>query len=163
MDKSLVALLGVALATVQISCKSVHAELTIPAPPEKIWSVLMDGENYGAWNPVLVEVEGEYREGAVLTYQMMTESGEAAEVEARVVKLDPARELNQAGGYWGILTFDHHWILEPVEGGTRVTQHEDYEGVGVLFFDPSWFEAAYGRGNVALRERVMGPSTAQAP
>ncbi len=146
--------LGLA-ALVLVGCKSVDAQLTIPAPPAQIWSVLMDGESYGEWNPVLVQVEGEFREGAKLRYQMMTESGEATEVEARVVELDPGRELNQAGGVWGILTFDHHWILEPVEGGTRVTQHEDYEGIGVLFFDPSWFEAAYGRGNRALRDRVL--------
>ncbi len=153
-------LVGVVVATHALSgCKSVDAELTIAASPEEIWSVLMDGAHYGEWNPVLVQVEGEFREGAQLTYQMMTESGEAAEVEARVLELDPGRELNQAGGYWGILTFDHHWILEPVEGGTRVTQHEDYTGIGVLFFDPSWFEAAYARGNQALRDRVLAHSS----
>lgn len=143
------------LALGVVGCKAVDAQLTIPAPPEQIWSVLMDGDHYGEWNPVLVQVDGEFRGGEQLTYQMMTESGEPTAVEARVVKLDPGRELNQAGGYWGILTFDHHWILEPVEGGTRVTQHEDYTGIGVLFFDPSWFEAAYGRGNQALRARIL--------
>ncbi len=154
--------MGVLLACA--GCKSVDAQLTIPASPEKIWSVLMDGESYGEWNPVLVEVvEGEFRQGERIKYQMMTESGEAAEVEARVVKLEPDRELNQTGGYWGILTFDHHWILEPVEGGTRVTQHEDYEGIGVLFFDPSWFESAYDRGNHALRERVLTSSDEVGP
>ena len=152
-----VPLSGVVLVALALAgCKSVDAQLTIPAPPEKIWSVLMEGENYGEWNPVLVEVDGEFEEGATLTYQMMTESGEPTEVEARVIKLDPRRELNQAGGIWGILTFDHHWLLEPVEGGTRVTQHEDYTGIGVLFWDPSWFESAYGRGNQALRDRVLG-------
>ena len=157
-------LLGVVLSALAFAgCKSVDAQLTIPAPPEQIWSVLMDGESYGEWNPVLVQVEGEFREGERLTYQMMTESGEPTEVEARVVKLDPGRELNQAGGIWGILTFDHHWILEPVEGGTRVTQHEDYEGIGVLFFDPSWFESAYDRGNHALRERVLTSSDEVGP
>lgn len=145
-----------------VGCKGVDAQLTIPAPPEEIWAVLMDGERYGEWNPVLVEVEGEFRQGADLTYQMMTESGEPAEVGAHVVLLDPERELNQAGGYWGILTFDHHWILEPVEGGTRVTQHEDYEGIGVLFFDPGWFEAAYGRGNHALADQVVARREARA-
>ena len=156
MTRGTAARLGVLLAALGFTgCKSVDAELSIPAPPDEIWSILMDGDGYGEWNPVLVHVEGEFRQGARLTYQMMTESGEATEVEARVVKLDPGKELNQAGGYWGILTFDHHWILEPVDGGTRVTQHEDYEGIGVLFFDPSWFEAAYGRGNRALRDRVM--------
>ncbi len=153
---SLLGTVGAALGAV--GCKSVDAQLTIPASPERIWSVLMDGDGYGEWNPVLVEAKGEFREGATMTYQMMTKSGEAAEVEAKVVKVDHARELNQAGGYWGILTFDHHWILEPVEGGTRVTQHEDYEGIGVLFFDPAWFEAAYGRGNQNLRDRVLAES-----
>ena len=123
----------------------------------------MDGASYGEWNTVLVEVvDGEFREGEQITYRMMTESGDAVDVDARVVKVDPGRELNQRGGYWGILTFDHHWILEPVDGGTRVTQHEDYEGVGALFFDPSWFEAAYGRGIEALRERVLGSAAPDA-
>ena len=156
-----VPLSGVVLVALALAgCKSVDAQLTIPAPPEKIWSVLMEGENYGEWNPVLVEVDGEFEEGATLTYQMMTESGEPTEVEARVIKLDPRQELNQAGGIWGILTFDHHWLLEPVEGGTRVTQHEDYTGIGVLFWDPSWFESAYARGNRALRDRVIASSVA---
>lgn len=127
------------------ACKSVHAERFVPAPPAEIWAVLMDGERYGEWNPVLVSVDGALRKGETLTYQMMSPDGSTSEVEARVLKLEPERELNQAGGVPGILTFDHHWILEPVEGGTRVTQHEDYAGVGVLFWDPSWFEAAYGR------------------
>ncbi len=156
MQSRAIPLLAAALAALaSTGCKSVDAQLTIPAPPEEIWSVLMDGESYGEWNPVLVEVDGEFREGATLSYQMMTESGEATPVDARVVKVDPARELNQSGGIWGLLTFDHHWILEPVEAGTRVTQHEDYTGIGVLFWDPSWFEQAYDRGNRALRARVL--------
>ena len=120
---------GVVLAALVLGgCRSVDAQLTIPAPPEKVWSVLMDGDRYGEWNPVLVEVDGEFREGATLTYQMMTESGEAAEVDGtRRSSSTRVANSNQAGGIWGVMTFDHHWILEPVEGGTRVTQHEDYD------------------------------------
>jgi len=148
---------GVAIATLGLSgCKSVHTELFVPASSAEIWSVLMDGEHYGEWNPVLIEVEGEFSQGATMTYQMMTEEGVASEVDADVIKLEPEIELNQFGGIRGVLTFDHHWILESVAGGTQVTQHEDYAGIGVLFWDPSWFEAAYARGLQALRDRVAG-------
>ncbi len=135
--------------------KSVHAELLIPASPEAIWSVLTDAGGYKDWNPVFTSVEGEYREGAEMAYRMRDASGTETDVTATVVKLDEPRELNQFGGMRGILTFDHHWFLEPVDGGTRVTQHEEYRGIGVWFWDPSWFESAYARANEALRNRVL--------
>ena len=53
------------------------------------------------------------------------------------------RELNQVGGIPGILNFDYKWLLEPVDGGTRVVQHEEYHGIGVWFWDESWVEPAY--------------------
>ena len=138
--------------------KSVHAELVIEAPPEKIWAVLTDAPSYAEWNPVFVEVNGEYGEGKTMTYQMKDPKGAVTEVKAEIIKFAPNEELNQFGGMRGILTFDHHWILEPVEGGTKVIQHEDYRGIGVWFWDPSWFQTAYGEAIVALRDRVAGPA-----
>lgn len=152
-----VGLIGVIIVALSLlGHKSVHAELVIPAPPEAIWSVLTDAEGYEDWNPVFTSVKGEYREGATMAYRMRDASGKETDVTATVVKFDEARELNQFGGMRGILTFDHHWVLEPVEGGTRVTQHEEYRGIGVWFWDPSWFESAYARANEALRDRVLG-------
>ncbi len=149
-----IGVIGVALSL--SGHKSVHAELVIPAPPEAIWSVLTDAEGYKDWNPVFTSVTGEYRQDGELTYSMRDESDNETDVTATVVKFDEARELNQFGGMRGILTFDHHWLLEPVEGGTRVTQHEDYRGIGVWFWDPSWFNTAYAKANEALRDRVIG-------
>lgn len=150
------ALIGVVVVALSLlGHKSVHAELVIPASPEAIWSVLTDAPGYEDWNPVFTSVKGEYREGAKMAYRMRDESGKESDVSATVVKLDEARELNQFGGMRGILTFDHHWFLEPVEGGTRVTQHEEYRGIGVWFWDPSWFETAYARANEALSARVL--------
>lgn len=150
------ALIGVVVVALSLlGHKSVHADLVIPAPPEMIWSVLTDAAGYEDWNPVFTSVEGEYREGAQMAYQMRDASGKQTTVSATVVKLDEPRELNQFGGMRGILTFDHHWFLEPVEGGTRVTQHEEYRGIGVWFWDPSWFESAYAQANEALRARVL--------
>ena len=150
-----VGLIGAALVAFSLlGHKSVHAELLIPASPEEIWSVLTDAPHYSEWNPVFVDVQGEYREGGKLTYQMKDQTGKTTEVVATIVELDPGKELNQFGGMRGVLTFDHHWLLESVEGGTKVTQHEDYRGIGVWFWDPSWFQTAYAQANEALRDRL---------
>ena len=66
----------------------------------------------------------------------------------------PEREINQVGGIPGVLTFDHTWRIDPVPDGSKVTQHEEYRGLYVWFWDPSWVEDAYGAGLVALRDRV---------
>ena len=137
-----------------LSCKAVHTEITIPAEPEIIWSVLTDASGYKAWNPVLVPIEGDLREGEKLKYQMTQPDGKQSEVMARVKKMVELKELNQSGGIPGILTFDHKWLLDPVDEGTRVTQHEEYRGIWVWFWDAGWIEPAYRKTNEALRDRV---------
>ena len=137
-----------------LSCKSVHTEITIPANPEIIWSVLTDASGYKAWNPVLVPIEGDLREGERLKYLMTQPDGKQSEVMARVKKMVELKELNQSGGIPGILTFDHKWLLDPVDEGTRVTQHEEYSGIWIWFWDAGWVEPAYRKANEALRDRV---------
>lgn len=135
--------------------KTVHTEIVIPAPPSLVWSVLTDASSYKDWNPVFIEVEGEYREGAKLTNQVREKNDQQSEIVSTVVKLTPERKLNQFGGIRGILTFDHQWLLEPVNGETRVTQHEEYRGFWVWFWDASWVEPAYAKANQALHDRVL--------
>jgi hypothetical protein len=103
---------------------------------------------------VLVPIEGDLREGEKLKYQMTQPDGKQSDIMARVKKMVELKELNQGGGIPGILTFDHKWLLEPVNEGTRVTQHEEYRGIGVLFWDASWVEPAYRNVNEALKNRV---------
>jgi hypothetical protein len=100
-----------------LSCKSVHTEITILANPEIIWSVLTDASGYKAWNPVLVPIEGDLREGERLKYMMTQPDGKQSEVMARVKKMVKLKELNQSGGIPGILTFDHKWLLNPIDEG----------------------------------------------
>ena len=96
--------------------KSVRTEIVIEATPAEIWAVLTDTAGYAEWNPVLVAVEGEHREGATLEYTMVMPGSEPTQASATVVRMEEERELNQFGGSRGILTFDHHWTLEPVDG-----------------------------------------------
>ncbi len=137
--------------------KTVHAELVIPASPDRVWAVITDGASYGEWNPILVSAKGEFVEGGTILYEMKNPEGEVYEVDPIVRKVVPERELNQFGGTRGVLTFDHTWLIEPVEAGSKVTQHEEYRGIGVFFWDPAWVEDAYEAGLVALRDRLATP------
>jgi hypothetical protein len=143
------------LLPIYMGCKAVHTEITIPAEPEIIWSVLTDVSEYKAWNPVLVPIEGDLREGEKLKYQVTQADGKQSPIMAKVKKMFKFKELNQGGGIPGLLTFDHKWLLEPVDEGTRVTQHEEYRGIWVWYWDSSWVKPAYRKVNEALRDRVI--------
>ncbi len=134
--------------------KAVHAERVIPHSAGAIWTALMDTGRYGEWNPIFVSAEGRFEEGGTVRYAMQTSDGGTTPVEPVVRRLVGEREINQFGGMRGVLTFDHTWRLEPVDGGTRVTQHEEYRGIGVWFWDPAWVQEAYRDALAALEQHL---------
>jgi uncharacterized protein YndB with AHSA1/START domain len=131
-----------------------HAEITIDATPEEVWSVLTDAPGYAAWNPLLVPVGGDFSEGAEVEYQMTQPNGKQSTMKTRVRKVVALEVLGQYAGIPGVLTADHTWRLEPTQGGTRVIQHEVDNGAAMLFWDSSWVQPAYERVNLALKRRV---------
>lgn len=148
------AVLGALVSLGLTGHKSVQAERVMPHPPAAIWAVLVDASGYEDWNPILVRAEGRFEEGRTMHYLMRAADGEATPVESRVRRLVVERELNQFGGLRGVLTFNHTWSLEPAGNGTRVTQHEEYRGIGVWFWNPAWVEAAYLDGLFALENHL---------
>ena len=131
-----------------------HAEITIEATPEEVWSVLTDAPGYAAWNSLLVPVGGDFSEGAEVEYQMTQPNGKQSTMKSRVTKVVALEVLGQRAGIPGVLTADHTWRLEPTQGGTRVVQHEVDNGVAMLFWDSSWVQPTYERVNLALKRRV---------
>jgi hypothetical protein len=132
-----------------------HVEIEIPAPPKKVWNVLMDTAAYPDWNPVFVKVDGEYQAGGKVKNTVQPPTGDPLLIDAKVLTLEPNRELRQAGGMTGLLTFDHQWLLEPIDGGTRVIQHEVDKGLFMWFWNSDWIIPAYTRTSEALREAVL--------
>ena len=114
----------------------------------------MDEQGYKDWNPVLVPVNGEIGEGQELTYKMIEPDGKSTDVVTKVIDFKPNELLNQYGGTWGIITFDHKYILEKVEVGTKVTIHEDYRGIMVNFWNPDWVQTGYEQTLEGLKKRV---------
>ncbi len=62
-----------------LGCASRQTEITIPASPDKIWTVLTDTDGYKEWNPVFVPLKGrleQVEEGEFLTWSY-TQPGQA--------------------------------------------------------------------------------------
>ncbi len=91
--------------------KSVHTALVIEASPRQIWEVLMHKEAYEKWNQVLIPIKGDIEQGNQLTYKLVQPDGNSIEVEMKVVQLVPLKLLNQRGGFPGLFTYDHCYIL----------------------------------------------------
>ncbi|WED23227.1 SRPBCC domain-containing protein [Vibrio sp. JC009] len=151
MKKSIISLLTLGL----VGCASVNNETVIEASPQEVWAVLTDTASYPEWNPVILSAEGKLEEGEKVVMQFREPGGKQYEIKAKVKQVIPEKLLNQYGGTWGIITFDHTYALEPVPEGTKVTIHEDYKGAYVLFWDHTPMEVSYAEVNKALKQRVM--------
>ena len=154
---ALAALAGLSLAT----SKTFRVEITIPAPPDAVWAVLTDTAAYPDWNPVFVEVAGSYAEGAKLTNKVRDPDGNILEMTANVETVRPGEELRQTGGIPLVITYDHRWLLTPVDGGTRVVQHEVDRGIFLWFWNSDWIEPSYLKASEALAERVKSVAGGQ--
>ncbi|GAL11566.1 hypothetical protein JCM19233_2556 [Vibrio astriarenae] len=138
-----------------LGSKSVHDEIIVPVEPEKVWQVLVDIERYHEWNPAITLVDGSLEEGNKVTYHFQETDSQSANITSKVIKIEPYKHLNHKGGYWGIITFDQHYYLEPHELGTKFTIHEDYTGVYVNFWDEAHTQIQYQNMAQALRARVL--------
>lgn len=146
----------ISLVLLGSGCTTIHKEVFIPAKPDQIWAELIDATSWKYWNTVLVPLEGEeFQEGSSIRYTVTQPNGSQYEVKTKVVEIAKEKKLHQAGGLPGFLTQDHVFLLEPVDGGTRLIQHEEFYGLYLLFWDTSWLESAYQKSAYNLRELVI--------
>ena len=134
--------------------KTIHAEIIIEAAPEEVWSVLTDASGHAVWNPLLVPIRGEIREGAEVEYRMTQPNGTQSTMKSRIGKMVALTELHQRAGIPGVLTAHHSYRLEPAQGGTRAIQREIDNGIAMLFWDSSSVRPTYEKVNQALKLRV---------
>ncbi|CAL2087394.1 conserved hypothetical protein [Tenacibaculum sp. 190524A05c] len=134
--------------------KSVHHEIMINANPDRVWSVLINTGAYKEWNPTMLVLKGEVQEGNTVIYQFSQDENNKSEIPSQVKKIIKNELLHQGGGVPLILNFNHMYILEQEGDKTRVTIHEDYDGIWVNFWNPKPVQGAYTRLNEALKKRV---------
>ena len=145
---------GILIILFLIGRKSVHSEILIKASKEQVWSVLTNGAEYDSWNTVINSFEGDLVEGGKVKFMFNQEEGKSYPIEATVKKIKPNELLNQKGGIGVVMTYDHQYILKEVDGGTKVTIHEEYRGVMVPFWNAEPVQKAYDRLNQDIKSKV---------
>lgn len=112
-----------------------HSESTFVATsPERLYDLVSDVTRTGEWSPICKDCrwhdDGGPHEGARFTGRNQTE-GRTWETESQVVAAEPGREFAWLVGAgfarWG-------YTLEPVDGGTRLTESWEFRPEGIAMF-----------------------------
>ena len=88
-----------------LGCASWEAEhsVTIEAPPETVWKILIDLPSYAEWNSYSPSAVGSIREGGVVTIEARL-GEEIRVVDNRVTRFDPERALCWHSMNWFVMS-----------------------------------------------------------
>ena len=115
--------------------KTVSSQIKIEAPAKRVWEVLTDQAAFPRWNPFITHFEGELRPGATIRVTIHPPGGKAMTFRPRVLAAVPERELKWLGKLLvgGVFDGEHHFWIEPDDGGVILHQEETFRGVLVPF------------------------------
>lgn len=108
------------------------ASIEIDASAERVWDVVADTARYAEWNTFVTGIAGELREGAPVKVTVRAPGRKAVTFDARIVRLDPGRELRWKGRWFlpGIFDGDHSLTVEALgEDRARFRTREEVTGL----------------------------------
>jgi len=107
--------------------KQFEAQTTIAATPEKVWSVLIDTENWPQWDPTCERIEGNVVLGEKVKAFSKLSPGRAFPV--KVVELVPNEQMTWQGGMpLGLFKGVRSFTLKEDGDGTAFTVRETFSG-----------------------------------
>jgi hypothetical protein len=101
------------------------AEVEIDAPPQAVWEVLTDFQNWPHWNP---DVKSMSFAGPLAPGSEFRWKAGPGTILSTLERIEPPRYIAWRGR---TLTIDayHEWWLEPRDGGTHVRTQESFSGL----------------------------------
>lgn len=143
--------------------KQIVTEITINATAEEVWAVLVKNEDYGSWNPLIIESTGEIIKGGKLKNTLQT--GEKTMVfKPKITNLTPNKRFEWLGHLLlpGIFDGRHFFELQQLENGqTHFIHGENFKGILSGFILKSIGEDTlknFQEMNKALKEKVESKS-----
>ena len=134
--------------------------ISISAPLERVWEVLLDFARYPEWNPFVRWIEGQSSEGSVLKVTIHPPGGKAMKFLPVVLRHIEGREFRWKGRLMlpGLFDGEHYFILSQVGGGSTQFMHgERFNGLLVPLFRRALDGATKGgfeAMNLALKQRL---------
>jgi hypothetical protein len=135
----------------------IKTEITIHASPDKVWGVLSDFKNYPLWNPWVIALKGEVKEGSKIEIQLPNMT-----FKPRVLTFKKNKELRWLGHFLFPGLFDGEHTLELIanQNGTTTFKHSEiFKGILVPLFKKQLLQttkSGFEAMNKKLKERVEG-------
>ena len=138
--------------------RRISAEITMAAPPARVWAALMDFPAHAAWNPFIRGIAGEAALGEELTVILSPGGVRSYVIRPRVTRLVAEQRLAWRSRLFlpGLFTGAHDLALTAHAGGTRFTHTAGFSGILLPMLRGMLAETEQGlaRMNTALRQRV---------
>lgn len=112
--------------------KEIKTSIDISAPPETIWKILTDFEDYENWNPFITKISGEKREGGKLKALIG-----GMKFTPLILKYVDKKELRWLGILYfkGLFDGEHSFqIIDNKNGSCTFLQEEKFNGILVGLF-----------------------------
>jgi hypothetical protein len=146
-------ILGAGLLT---GCTSIHTQIAIDAPPDRVRAIVTDYASYPAWNPFVVKVVGDMSAGKDVQVTVHP-VGQALVTGTGHVLVADADRIAWSGhlGLPGVFSGVHTFLIQPDGSGrTLFSNDEKMRGLSVLFYDFGPTKEAFVAMNQALKQRA---------
>jgi hypothetical protein len=109
---------------------TIATDIVITAPPERVWSVLIDFAGYTDWNPYLVRIDGDAVAGGTITVHAVNRPGAEPMTQPVDVVAVAFPEMAWEGGMAdrGLWKGDHRFRVAAHTLGTRFDHFEHFSG-----------------------------------
>ena len=130
--KQLFIFLGILNINFTLMAAEIKTEITINATPEKIWDVLTNFNNYSDWNPFILSLTGDVKEGNKIkvVFEEMT-------FKPKVKSFENNQNLEWLGHLFIPGLFDGRHKFELIgnnDGTTTLIHSEKFKGILVPLF-----------------------------
>jgi hypothetical protein len=137
---------------------TVDTTISIAAPPETVWGMIVAFDKYHEWNPFILNGEGVPVVGSTLTLEMQPPGDRAMTHHPVVQVAEEGKHLQWLGTVKSRWLFGarHEFILEPDGDGTKLRHREYFSGILVLFLKKTLArtEEGFHALNRALKQRA---------
>ena len=137
--------------------------ISISAPAERVWAVLLDFPRYPEWNPFVRSIEGLPSEGASLKVTLSPPGGKSMTFRPVVLRHIAQQEFRWKGKllFPGLFDGEHYFALAPVgDSSTAFTHGERFSGLLVPLARGALergTKAGFEAMNVGLKQRAERP------
>lgn len=111
--------------------KLLETKIHIKASPEKVWSILIDLDQYTNWNPFITKAVGKVQVNEKLKVSISLPNGKKMIFEPTVKSVIENHEFSWLGQFIlpGIFDGKHIFIIEENENGCLFIQREYFSGL----------------------------------